>query len=349
MKINEIIKEKRIAQGLTQEQVAEELGVSTPAVNKWEKGISYPDITILPSLARLLRVDLNTLLSFKEDLTDIEIGDFLNKLVEIIRSEGFDIGYEKALDKIHEYPNCDKLILNIATILEGSLFMFSIENIEAYEKDIEKLYVKVSNSSDIEIANQATSMLINKYLGREEYEKAQVCIDKLPNITYDKTQLQGNFYIKASEFDKASELFESKLISKGNEMLTILRFMMEIALKENRNEDAKYFAEVIEKAIELFDFWDYNSYAAYFYLYSVEKDADNLIPILDKMLTSMRKKWDMSNSKLYKHIKHKENKGDSNEIFFSSFLNALKNDKDNELEFLKDNNEFLELIDKYNK
>lgn len=56
--------------------------------------------------------------------------------------------------------------------------MFAIENIEDYEKDIEKLYVKASNSSDIEIDNQATSMLINKYLGRAEYEKAQDCIDK---------------------------------------------------------------------------------------------------------------------------------------------------------------------------
>lgn len=118
MKINEIIKERRIDQGLTQEQVAEALGVSTPAVNKWEKGISYPDITILPALARLLRVDLNTLLSFKEDVTDIEIGRFINELVEIIRSSGFDIGFEKAMDKIHEYPNNDKLILNIATVLE---------------------------------------------------------------------------------------------------------------------------------------------------------------------------------------------------------------------------------------
>lgn len=38
MRINEIIKEKRSEQGLTQEQVAEYLGVSTPAVNKWERG-----------------------------------------------------------------------------------------------------------------------------------------------------------------------------------------------------------------------------------------------------------------------------------------------------------------------
>lgn len=38
MKINEIIREKRKALALTQEQIAEYLGVSTPAVNKWEKG-----------------------------------------------------------------------------------------------------------------------------------------------------------------------------------------------------------------------------------------------------------------------------------------------------------------------
>lgn len=40
MKINHIIREKRKELLLTQEQVAEFLGVSTPAVNKWEKGVS---------------------------------------------------------------------------------------------------------------------------------------------------------------------------------------------------------------------------------------------------------------------------------------------------------------------
>lgn len=40
MKINLIIKNKRIEQNLTQEQLASSLGVSTPAVNKWEKGVS---------------------------------------------------------------------------------------------------------------------------------------------------------------------------------------------------------------------------------------------------------------------------------------------------------------------
>ena len=42
MPIANIIRERRRELGLTQEQVARSLGVSAPAVNKWERGASYP-------------------------------------------------------------------------------------------------------------------------------------------------------------------------------------------------------------------------------------------------------------------------------------------------------------------
>lgn len=344
MKINEIIKERRNAQGLTQEQVADYLGVSTPAVNKWEKGSCYPDITILPALARLLRVDLNTLLSFKEDLSEQEIGKFTNDLVQIISDEGFDISFEKAMDKIHEYPTCNKLILTVAMVLEGSMFMFGIENKDYYQGYIDKLYEKVAGCNDIELRNQAISMLINKHLQQEEYEKAQEYIDKMPNITYDKKQLQGNLYAKSGELNKASEVFENKLISTTTEIFTILISMMEIALKEERNEDAKYFAEVVEKTTVLYDLWEYNSHVAYFQLYTSQKDPDNFIVTLRNMVNAMSKKWDSSKSRLYKHIKTKENEDGFVEQFRSNFINMLKNDKSDELDFVKDNEEFYKLL-----
>lgn len=50
MTIGEVIREKRKELELTQEQVAQRLGISAPAVNKWERGSTYPDITILPAL-----------------------------------------------------------------------------------------------------------------------------------------------------------------------------------------------------------------------------------------------------------------------------------------------------------
>jgi len=51
MKISQIIREKRKQLGLTQENVAEYLGLSIPAVSKWENGTTYPDIMLLPALA----------------------------------------------------------------------------------------------------------------------------------------------------------------------------------------------------------------------------------------------------------------------------------------------------------
>ena len=51
MKMNEAIRYFRLQNHLTQEQVASRLGVTAPAVNKWEKGTSCPDITLLPAPA----------------------------------------------------------------------------------------------------------------------------------------------------------------------------------------------------------------------------------------------------------------------------------------------------------
>ena len=72
MKLNEQIREHRKKVGLTQEQVAYYLGVSTPAVNKWESGSTYPAITLLAPLARLLKIVMNTLFTFHENLSKEE-------------------------------------------------------------------------------------------------------------------------------------------------------------------------------------------------------------------------------------------------------------------------------------
>ena len=128
MKINEIIRAKRREQGMTQEQAAAALGVSASAVHKWEKGSSYPDITLLPALARLLGVDLNTLLSFQEDLTPEEIGRFCNGLVQKVKEEGISAGFEMAMEKIREYPASDLLLYNTAATLEGALFCMPRKN-----------------------------------------------------------------------------------------------------------------------------------------------------------------------------------------------------------------------------
>ena len=97
MKMNEVIRKYRKERGLTQEQVAGYLGVSTPAVNKWESGSSYPDITLIPALARLLRVDLNTLMCFQENLGEQEIAAFAKQVYETMQQQGFACGFAQEI------------------------------------------------------------------------------------------------------------------------------------------------------------------------------------------------------------------------------------------------------------
>lgn len=61
------IAQKRKALGMTQEELASQLGVSSQAVSKWENDISCPDISLLPQLAKILDCTTDALLSGKED------------------------------------------------------------------------------------------------------------------------------------------------------------------------------------------------------------------------------------------------------------------------------------------
>ena len=66
MEIGNKIKQLRYKAGLTQEQLASRLGISSQAVSKWETAVAMPDIMLLPQLAEELGVSIDELF----DLTD---------------------------------------------------------------------------------------------------------------------------------------------------------------------------------------------------------------------------------------------------------------------------------------
>lgn len=298
MKINEMIRERHIAKKLTQEQMAGYLGVTAPAVNKWEKG-TYPDITLLPALARLLDTDLNTLLSFQEDLSDREIALFLNELSELSEKEG-----------------------------------------------VETLYVRALNSSDSAIQNQAKAMLISRYMGRKEYERAQELLNSLPEQDFfDKKQIQVNLLIELGKLGEAAKAAEEKLLSATNEIHATLMSLMEIAIKEDRIDDAEYIANVSKKGADLFDLWEYNSYVAHFQLYLVTKQRKKVLKILVSMLKSLTHKWEINQSPLYRHIKTKEVDKTFGPKMQKTLIDSLRHDEDSA--YWRENQELEKVLEEF--
>lgn len=62
-----IIQELRKAQGMTQLELAEKMGITDKAVSKWERDLSCPDINSLSNLASLLGVSVDELMQFKKE------------------------------------------------------------------------------------------------------------------------------------------------------------------------------------------------------------------------------------------------------------------------------------------
>lgn len=341
MKINQIIREKRKALSFTQEQIADFLGVSTPAVNKWEKGSTYPDITLLPALARLLKIDLNTLLSFHDDLTEIEIENFVHEVDQTVQERGYDAAFQKAIDKIQEYPTCDKLIYSVILYLEGALALHNVSEIAQYREIYETFYKRLVTSEIPEIRDTATSMLISYARNRGDFSKAEELINSLPFSAIDKEEQLAILYQRQERYQDAETIWERRVLKGVTEIQTALANMLEIALLEKREKDADFFANRYAAVTRQFCFPEWMCCNAHLQLALIKKDKKKSLSILQKMLPAMKKEWNPQDYQLYR------NANGSGSTFFSSKLAKTITDElasNEEYAFLRDGSDFEELI-----
>ena len=87
IKIGQYIADKRKAQSMTQEQLAEKLGKSRKAVSKWERGVCLPDVSVYTELCDILGITLNEFFA-GEDIEAIDVPERSEKNLLGIAIEG---------------------------------------------------------------------------------------------------------------------------------------------------------------------------------------------------------------------------------------------------------------------
>lgn len=351
MPLNTIIREKRKELGLTQEQIAKCLGVSAPAVNKWEKGATYPDVSLLPALARLLKTDLNTLFCFHDGLTPQEINSFCIRLSDTLREQGLARGFAMAREKTREYPACAGLLHLTAMTLQAALIMSgkNTEEKEPYEEQIIELYQQAARYGDTDMRSRSLHLLASKYISRREYEKAQEVLDQLPEAKVpDKRELQAQLYAGQDRFEEAAQLLERKLLDRINEVQMLLMYLADIEGKGGHLENAAFIGEVSRQSAALFQLWDYYAYLTPLEAALARKDAKESIPLLESILSSALTWWNPGDSPLYRCIP-REYDPEVLAIQIQSMLPPLLSELENspKYAFLKTNTQFQQLIKRY--
>ena len=104
------IKRLRLAKGLTQEQLAELLTISTAAVSKWEAKNTYPDITMLFPLAEIFGVTVDELLGYDEAKAKADVDKILAEYQRLYVDGRFSESRNLIVNARKKYPHDYRII-----------------------------------------------------------------------------------------------------------------------------------------------------------------------------------------------------------------------------------------------
>lgn len=250
MKIGGRIVELRKAKGMTQEQLAAALGVSAPAVSKWETESSYPDITLLCPLARALGTSVDFLLAFEEELSEDSLGQYTAQLMEMAREGDIPGAEERLSGLLHSYPSSIPLKFNAVAVLN----FFGMAEPQCGEADKARwTRLKKELCQDIKANGSpafylpSVSMLVSLALEENELDRAEELLRENQADAADFTALWVRLYLKRGERDKALETVQRELYSLAGRMQSCLLSM----LGEDMGLEQEKKAEVC-RVLELF-------------------------------------------------------------------------------------------------
>lgn len=157
IKIAHIISENRKLKGITQDELANYIGVSKAAVSKWENGQSYPDITFLPQLATYFNISIDELMGYEPQMTKEDIRNLYLKLSKDFTIKPFEDVVVDCQEIIRKYFSCYPLLFQMALLLlNNSNLASSKERAKEIITEAKLLFIKVKNESDdVELAKQA--------------------------------------------------------------------------------------------------------------------------------------------------------------------------------------------------
>lgn len=253
LKLGAQIAALRKQNGMTQEQLAGAVGVSPPAVSKWETDSSCPDIALLCPLARALGTNVDTLLRFESTLTSEQVGQAVNAVIETARAEGCEAAEAQLQELLHTYPSCIPLKYNTVAVLDMFVMMFfdKAEKREQWTVQKRRLLEEIHASGDGAYAQYAISGLAGVALEQNELEKAELLLNELPDHINDPTLLWMQLHLKRDEVVQAKEVVQKRLyvlVSQAQQCLTMLLNPQ----LEPQAENALELCQIIQQLQELF-------------------------------------------------------------------------------------------------
>lgn len=280
---------KRRQKGMTQDELADYFGVTKASVSKWEKGQSYPDITLLPLMASYFDISIDELMGYTPQLSTQDIkmlylkftSDFLIKPYEEVMSE--------VQQTIKKYFSCYPFLLQMAVLLMNH-HLLSEEGKErdtVLEDALELCRRVKSESDDLALQQKANSFeaVLNLILNRPIEVIDLLYNNTLQPINHDELVLATAYELKG-DITAAKQALQ---ITNYQKVLHLINSTVRL-LPLYKNESER-FEEILQRGMVVADAYQLDTLHPYTYSQLTLTAATCLVELgdMERALSLMEK------------------------------------------------------------
>lgn len=246
--IGQRIKELRKKNDLTQEKLADLLGVTYQSVSKWECGTTMPDLAMIVPLARVLHVSADELLGMKPVEQDERKAYFDSEYFQFWKKD-HEEDLEIARQAVAEYPNDYRYLHWLASdewyVGYGVKYMGTDTEKKLIADSIRHCEMILENCEDTELRNHAIFQLVSSYKYTNRYDEAKKFAEMYPDDPESSRDDVLLLCLRGEELEKQrKKIIRKSLIKLCNAISNIWKYS-DIPFEEAMDVEEKVIKAVI--------------------------------------------------------------------------------------------------------
>lgn len=215
MEIGNQIRLLRKEKGISQDMLAQQLGVTYQAVSKWENGSTMPDITMLPIIARYFGVSIDYLLEFSLYNADEPVGELCGRAFAL-QEEAPAQAEEILREGLRRFPNNEIILDHLVYVLkdQGKL-----------DETVLLCRQLIDSTRDDEIKYDAYFILLDAYRQQGNLALLREELKAIPELYFTKLELKATLLDGKEAYEAALDQKNQSLSMALEMLLVIIRYL----------------------------------------------------------------------------------------------------------------------------
>jgi transcriptional regulator with XRE-family HTH domain len=238
VKLGKKIRELRKNRNISQEVLAQYLGVSFQAVSKWENDTATPDVALIPVIASFFGVSTDELFDYNRLETEKKVEEICSQAYEFRKTDPAK-SEEILREGLKQYPGNDIILNNL---------LYTMRTPEHSEEVVTLCKTLIESTTDDEVKYDALRILAETYHDRGEQALVEPTLEKIPEMYFTKLELAAELL----EGEKALEAAKKQMGLSLHDTLNMLLILKDGMMNKGEKEEAAKYGRIAKEILSVY-------------------------------------------------------------------------------------------------